>query len=86
MTKTTRRWLARELAELERRGKRILSGGELPWGVPWCAGAGSPGHQPPCCAGCAGRLWCTDLAAQLVPRVIELRQLLAPPPVQDALW
>ncbi len=46
MTKTQARKLGAELRELQRRGKRILSGSELPWGVPWCAGAGLPYVDP----------------------------------------
>ncbi len=86
MTKTQERKIRAELRELEKRGRDIMRGHYLPWGVPWCAGPGAPYHQPPLCEGCAGRALCADKTALLVPRVVELRQLLAPPPVQEGLW
>ncbi len=86
MTKADARKLKAELRELEKRGRDIMRGHYLPWGVPWCAGPGAPYHQPPACEGCAGREMCADKAAILVPRVIELRRLLAPTPVQAVLF
>ena len=47
MTKTQERKIRAELRELEKRGRDIMRGHYLPWGVPWCAGPGAPYHQPP---------------------------------------
>jgi hypothetical protein len=88
MTKTQKqeKALRAELIELNRRSRAILAGRYAPWGFPWCAGPGSPYHQPPACEGCAGRLMLAGQAAALAPRIAQLKAMLAPAPAQGALF
>lgn len=86
MTKTQERKINAEIRKLRARGKAILRGHFLPWGVPWCPGPGASSlcHQPDLCEGCMGREWCAEQAACLVPRILALEAMLEP--AQGALF
>jgi len=88
MTKTAARAVNRQIRALQRERRDWLSGTPGWWGVPWCAGPGSRGHQQPSCEGCCTRLWCADRAGEIAGRIRRLQAQLVPAgqSVQEALW
>lgn len=85
MTKTARRAVNRQIRELRSDRLRVLAGRGLHWGVPWCRGPGSPGHQPPLCEGCGIVAMARDEAAAIAEQIRQLEESLAPA-VQGGLW
>jgi hypothetical protein len=88
VTKTQERTINAEIRALRARGRAIVRGRFLPWGVPWCPGPGRSSlcHQPDPCEGCMGREFCAEQAAHLVPRILGLEAMLAPAPTQGSLF
>jgi hypothetical protein len=85
VTKTAQRAVNRQIRALYAERRDWLTGRGMPWGVPWCAGPGSPYHQQPCCEGCGTVAWCRARAAEVGYQIRQLEASLAPQ-VQGALW
>ena len=85
LTKTAERAVNSKLRVLRSERRNWLGGKYTHWGMPWCAGPGSPHHQELCCEGCATVAWCRNRAAQIAGQISQLEASLVPP-VQGALW
>lgn len=89
MTKTARRAVNNKIRTLQRERRSWLSGRIFHemgwWGIAWCRGPGSPGHQEPVCEGCGTVAWARDEAAVIAERIRLLRESLEPA-VQGGLW
>ena len=85
MSKTAVRAVNRQIRRFRSERLRVLAGRDVHWGVPWCHGAGSPGHQEPLCEGCATAALASDEAAGIAERIRLLQESLAPA-VQGGLW
>ena len=79
------RAVRRQLCILRTERRNWLASRDLPWGVPWCAGPGSPYHLEICCEGCATVAWCRVRAAEIAEQIRQLEASLAPV-VQTGLW
>ncbi len=77
-TKTAQRAISRQVRALHRQRRDWLAGRGLPWGVPWCAGPGSPYHQEPVCEGCGTAAWCKARAGEIGEQIRHLEASLAP--------
>jgi hypothetical protein len=89
LTKTAQRAVSSQIRALQRDRRDWLTGKLTAdmgwWGLPWCSGPGSPGHQEPVCEGCGTVAWCRDRAAEAGQQIRRLEESLAPA-VQGALW
>ena len=85
LTKTACRAINSKIRTLRTQRRRVLDGRDLHWGVPWCHGPGSPGHQEPLCDGCGIVALCRDEAGEILEQIRQLEASLAPL-VQGGLW
>ena len=85
LTKTARRAVNSKIRALRIARNRVLAGRDLHWGIPWCRGPGSPGHQDPLCEGCGTVALARDEAAVIADRIRQLEESLVPA-VQGGLW